>query len=122
MVWRLTLDWLPDGDETKPEFVGHARICNLNEHEHGSPLGSYHAYFEANEVPMASNEPPYLPEDPRRTFHGVSTAVVKDYPRFQGSTWDLVATMLTASGRGWPGGKKFTSEIDPTLAVNAALM
>lgn len=104
-MWRLQLDWLPGGDETKAEPLGHARICNLNKHETGSPLGSYHAYFEADEVPMASNEPPYLPNDPRRTYHCVATAVVEDYPRFAGSAWDLIATMLQASGLGHPAMK-----------------
>lgn len=52
---------------------------------------------------MKSNDPPYLLDDPRAVHHCVSTAVVKDFPRFDGSIWDLVATMLTESGRGWPG-------------------
>ena len=99
MVWRIRVDWLPEGDETKAEELAHGRICHLRHDERTADL---HAYFEADEVPMASNEPPYKLDDPRKTYHCVSTAVVEGYPRFQGSVWDLIATMLTESGRGRP--------------------
>ena len=99
MVWRVRVDWLPDGDESKAEPLAHGRICHLRKDER---TADFHAYFEADEVPIDSNEPPYLLDDPRKTFHCVSTAVVENYPRFQGSIWDLLAKMLTASGRGEP--------------------
>jgi len=102
VVWRITIDWLPDGDETRPEFVAHGRICHLDQ-EHGAERRSFHAYFEATEPPMKSNDPPYLLDDPRAVHHCVATAVVEDYPRLDGSIWDLVATMLVHAGRGWPG-------------------
>lgn len=110
---RITVELLPHGDEDAAETIAFAKICNLRKHEAGSPLGDYHAYFEANEVPMASNPAPYLPDDPRRAYHCVSTAVVEDFPRFEGSVWDLIATMLEASGRSRPAA--------PTTAALAAL-
>lgn len=99
---RITVELLPHGDESQARVIGTAKVCNLRRHEAGSPLGSYHAYFEANEVPMASNEPPYLPDDARRTYHTVGSSVIEDFPRFTGSSWDLIASTLQAAGRGWP--------------------
>lgn len=99
MVWRVRVDWLPDGDESRAEPLAHGRICHL---EKNQELAKYHAYFEANEPPMASEKPPYLVDDPRNTYHCVSSTVVNDYPRFWGSVWDLVATALVESGRGRP--------------------
>jgi hypothetical protein len=99
---EITVTYLPHGDESAAEPVGFARICNLREHEAGSELGSFHAYFEANEPPMASQAPPYLPDDPRRTHHKVADAIVRDYPRREGSVWDLIAAMLAEAGRGRP--------------------
>jgi hypothetical protein len=99
---QITVSYLPHGEEDKAEPLGFARICNLREHEPGSDLGNFHAYFEANEPPMASSPPPYLPDDPRRTYHKVADAIVVDYPRREGSVWDLIAAMLQQAGRGRP--------------------
>jgi len=103
-MFRITVELLPHGDETKAKLLGIGKICNLRRHEPGSPLGTFHAYFEANEVPMANNPPPYLPDDPRRSLHHlVGDCIVEEFPRYEGSIWDLIATALTKAGRGWPG-------------------
>jgi hypothetical protein len=82
---KLTLEYLPHGDESKAEVIGFARVCNLRKHEQGSKLGSFHGYFETDK-----------PE------HTYSDGFIEDYPRFEGSPWDLVATLLQISGRGHP--------------------
>ena len=102
MVWRITVEWLDD-EESKPEHVAHGRICHLDPKEVGQPRRAFHSYWEATEPPMKSNAPPYVLNDPRAVHHCVSTSIVEDYPRHEGSIWDLVATMLTHAGRGWPG-------------------
>jgi hypothetical protein len=96
VVWRITIEWLDD-EESKPEPVAHGRICHLEPEEAGLPLRSFHSYWEVEPNPRSTFDHP-------QSIHKlVSTSVVEDYPRFEGSIWDLVATMLVASGRGWPG-------------------
>lgn len=96
MVWRITVDWLEDEDAT-PEFVAHGRICHLNPEESGLPLRSFHSYWEVEPNPRSTFD------HPQTTHKLVGSSVVQDYPRLEGSIWDLVATMLTHAGRGWPG-------------------
>jgi hypothetical protein len=96
MVWRILVDWLDDED-SEPQHVAHGRICHLNPEEAGLPLRSFHAYFEVEPNPSSTFDHPHA-------IHKlVGTAVVEDYPRLEGSIWDLVATMLIHAGRGWPG-------------------
>jgi hypothetical protein len=91
---RITVEYLPHGNESKAEVVAHSRVCNLREHPPGAPLGNFHAYFEANAV---------APRESEVTWHKVSDAIVKDYPRREGGVWDHIAVMLRAAGFGWPG-------------------
>jgi hypothetical protein len=98
---KITVELAPHGDEAAAEVIAFAKVCNLRRHEPGSELGSYHAYFEAHEVPR-SEPGPYMPDDPRRTYHKVGDAIVEDYPRREGSVWDLIATMLDGAGFGRP--------------------
>jgi hypothetical protein len=79
-MFHLTLEYVPHGDVTRKEVIGFARICNLREHPAGSELGSFHGYFEI--------------EGERQL-----NAYVKDYPRKEGTPWNLVATLLRALGR-----------------------
>jgi hypothetical protein len=96
VVWRITVDWLDD-EESKPEPVAHGRICHLEPEEAGLPLRSFHSYWEIEPNPRSTFDHP-------QSIHKlVGTSIVEDYPRLEGSIWDLVATMLVASGRGWPG-------------------
>lgn len=101
---RITVELLPQGDESRAEVIATARICNLRHHPAGSSVGDYHAFFEANEVPDdeargAIKRPPF--EDTlRRTDHLVASTYAYDVPRFKGSVWDLVAALLEAGGRG----------------------
>jgi hypothetical protein len=80
-MFQLTLEYLPHGDETKAEKIGFARICNLRQHEPGSDIGSFHGYFEVEGARQID-------------------AFIKDYPRKQGTPWDLIAVLLRASGAG----------------------
>jgi len=80
-VFHLTLEYVPHGDESKKEVIGLARICNLRKHEPGSDLGSFHGYFEVENARQID-------------------AYIEDYPRKQGTPWDLIATLLRASGAG----------------------
>lgn len=100
-MYVITVELHPGGDEEQAEVVATGKICNLREHEPGSPLGNFHAFFEANEVP-ASEPAPYAPDDERRTWHLTGSGVTKDYPRRQGGVWDLIATMLQEAGKGRP--------------------
>lgn len=100
---RITIELLPHGDESRATVVAHSRVCNLREHPPGSELGNYHAYFEANERAPREDVP---------TWHKVGNAIVKNYPRHEGSVWDHVATMLEAAGFGWPGREHHASTED----------
>ncbi len=80
-MFHLTLEYVPHGDESKKETIGFARICNLREHPPGSDLGSFHGYFEVEEIRKIN-------------------AFVKDYPRKEGTPWDLIAALLLAGGAG----------------------
>lgn len=79
-MFHLTLEYVPHGDESKKQVIGIARVCNLRKHEPGSELGSFHGYFEVDGARQID-------------------AFVTDYPRKQGTPWDLVAALLRASGR-----------------------
>lgn len=98
-MYVIRVEEHPGGDETKARQIALGKVCNLRTHEPGSPLGDFHAYFEANEVPR-SEPKPYTRDDLRKTYHSMGSAVVEDFPRFDGSIWDLIATMLRASGIG----------------------
>jgi hypothetical protein len=73
---KLTLELLPHGDEEKAEVIGEARICNLMEHEPGSPLGSFHGWFRLDGQDRELN------------------AFVKDWPRQERTEWELVSALL----------------------------
>ena len=72
---KLTLELLPHGDEDKAQVIGESRICNLMEHDPGSPLGSFHGWFRL---------------DGERELN----AFVKDFPREDRTEWELVAELL----------------------------
>lgn len=95
MVWRITVDWL-DEEGSAPEFVAAGRICHLYPEEAGGDLRAFHSYWEVEPNPRSSFD------REAHVHHLIGSSVVKDYPRREGSIWDLVATMLTESGRGWP--------------------
>lgn len=96
MTWRILVDWLPDNDETRPVPLAHGRICHL-EHEQGAPTSDMHAYFEVD-IPKKW----HLLADSTDTHHLVASTVFKDYPRYKGSVWDLIAAALESAGRGRP--------------------
>jgi hypothetical protein len=100
-VYRITVELLPHGDESKAEVVAQGKICNLRRHEPGSPLGTFHAFFEANAVPER-DRPAFSADELEPTYHTIGDCVLEDYPRSEGNVWDLVASTLHASGRGWP--------------------
>lgn len=95
---RITVEYLPHGDEASPVVVGRAKVCNLRKHEAGSELGDFHAYFEANEPPQASEYPPFMPDDPRSVWHTSHDAIVSDYPRRMGGVWNLIGACLVQAG------------------------
>lgn len=82
-MYHLTLEYVPHGDESKKQVIGKARICNLMQHYQGSPLGSFHGYFD----------------DTERGFQEIN-GFVYDYPRNWRSPWDLVADLLRSAERG----------------------
>ena len=95
MVWRVTVEWLDD-EQAVPEFVAHGRVCHLDD-RHGADLRDFHSYWEVEPNARSSFD------HPQAVHKLVGSSVVENYPRRQGSIWDLVATMLTHAGRGWPG-------------------
>jgi hypothetical protein len=96
VVWRITVEWLDD-EESTPELVAHGRVCHLDPAEADLPLRSFHSYWEIEPNPRSTFD------YPQATHKLVGTSVVESYPRLEGSIWDLIATMLTHAGRGWPG-------------------
>lgn len=88
---KITVEELPHGDETAARVVAEGRICNLRQHPPGSPLGDFHAFFETD----------YTDDDENRHTLVAST-YTKDFPRREGTVWDLVATMLNEGGLGRP--------------------
>lgn len=95
MVWRVTVEWLED-EQSKPEFVAHGRICHLDPEQAGLDRRSFHSYWEVEPNDRSSFD------HPQWVHKLVGTSIVENYPRREGSIWDLVATMLTEAGRGWP--------------------
>jgi len=97
VTWRILVDWLPHNDESRAQPLAHGRICHLD-HEEGSATSDMHAYFEVS-IPEGWQ---LLDDEPGSVHRSVGTAIIKDYPRFKGSLWDLIATALIEAGRGRP--------------------
>ena len=100
-MYVVKVELWPGGDESKAEQIAEGRICNLRQHEPGSPLGNFHAYFDATAVPEKP-EPPQHVDELEPAYHTVGNTYLTDYPRREGSVWDLIAAALLSAGRGRP--------------------
>lgn len=97
VTWRILVDWLPDNDETRAIPLAHGRICHL-EHEEGAETSDMHAYFEVS----TPADWKLLGDEPDTRHRLIAATVFKDYPRFKGSVWDIIATALQECDRGRP--------------------
>lgn len=76
-MYRLTLEHLPHGDADQARVIGTASICNQAHHPHGSPIGDFHGWFQAEGT------------------HEIN-GFVNNYPR-DAEPWTLIAALLEAA-------------------------